>query len=115
MKKYQTKEFAKRWRQFDLIDQLANIGSELNRVIIWQGRDEKKAQEFAYATLDLFDLTIADPRWRYRLKEILRSRYLFCDLLWGKNEFKTSLADLEKDFFRYAYYSRNRRSTNNDN
>ena len=107
---YRTKEFAKRWRRFDLIDQLANIGSELNRVIMWRGKDDQKAKEFAYATLDLFDLTIADPRWRYRLKEILRTRYLFCDFLWGKNEFKTSLKDLERYFFRYAYYSRNRRS-----
>jgi len=109
MRSYQTKEFVKRWRRFDLIDQLANIGSELNRVIMWQKRDKQKVKEFAHATLDLFDLTIDDPRWRYRLKEILRARYLFCDALWGKNEFKTSLQDLEKYFFHYAYYSRNRR------
>ena len=105
---FSSKEFKKRWRSLSLMEQLAHIGSELSRARRWQGKNKEYFLSAAVRTLFLFDLTIEDLRWRRRLKEILRLRYLFCDAVWGKNEFKTSLADLERLSDQFAFAARNR-------
>lgn len=92
-----------RWRKLSLIEQLANIGSELNRALRWQGKDKKLFNSAVLRTLELFDLTIGDPRWRKRLKEIVRTREVFCDTVWNKaKEYHASLSDLERYFFYFA-------------
>jgi hypothetical protein len=58
--------------------------------------------------LDLFDLTLADPRWRGRYIEIARARELFCAAALGDNEYKTTLADLEAYFLPFAIAARSR-------
>lgn len=95
-----------RWPQLSLMEQLANIGSELNRALRWQGKNQALFESAAWRTLELYDLTISDPRWRKRLKEIMRLRELFCDAIWGKKEYQTTLADLERYFFYFALAAR---------
>lgn len=56
--------------------------------------------------LELFDLTISDPRWRDRLKEITRARELFCDAVLGGLEYGTTLEDLDKYFTYFAIAAR---------
>ena len=53
-------------------------------------------------SLELFDLTIQDIRWKSRLKEILRAREVFCDIIYGDNQYQTSLKDLDRYFFYFA-------------
>lgn len=90
-----------RWFEFSLIEQLANIGSEINR-IIKAGNNEKKYRAAITRALELFDLTIQDKRWKKRLREILRVREVFCDIIYGDNQYQTSLKDLDKYFFYFA-------------
>ena len=90
-----------RWFDLSLIEQLANIGSEINRIIKAKS-DQKKFDSSIIRALELFDLTIQDIRWKSRLKEILRVREVFCDIIYGDNQYQTSLRDLDRYFFYFA-------------
>lgn len=90
-----------RWFELSLIEQLANIGSEINRIIKAKN-DQKKFDSSVTRALELFDLTIQDIRWKSRLKEILRVREVFCDIIYGDNQYQTSLKDLNRYFFNFA-------------
>lgn len=91
-----------RWFTLSLAEQLGNIGSEINRVIRARG-DETRYNLAVDRALELFDLTLEDPRWRKRLKEIARTRELFCDAAFGAIEYNTSLEDLNRYFYSFAY------------
>src|SRR5476649_360021 len=87
-----------RWFKYSLAEQLGNIGSEVGRTIRARG-DVERYKHAVSRTLELFDLTISDPRWRNRLKEILRARELFGYAAYGNGEYKTTLEDLDRYFF----------------
>ena len=71
---------AGKWRTLSFAEQMGNIGSEVSRAGRWQGKDEKLFQGAIERALELFDLTLEDPRWHGgRLREIARSREVFCD------------------------------------
>ena len=72
---FQHKELAAgRWHQLSLKEQMGNIGSEVSRAARWQEKDEKLFRGATERALELFDLTLVDPRWRGRLWEINRAR-----------------------------------------
>jgi len=96
---------AGRWFELSLAEQLGNIGSEVSRAIRARG-DEKRFEGAVTRALELFHLTISDPRWRKRLKELTRARELFCDAVCGGTEYGTSLEDLDKYFFYFALAAR---------
>ncbi len=101
------KELAKgKWFQLSLCEQLGNIGSEINRALRWKDRDKDNFEDAVNRALELFDLTLKDPRWKKRLKEIARARELFCDAITGGKEYKSSLQDLDRYFFYYALCAR---------
>lgn len=65
-----------------LLQQMANVGSEVERAIraCAQGSSDRSDRALARA-LELFDLTATDSRWRGgRRREVLRARELFCTL-----------------------------------
>lgn len=97
---------AGKWGELSLIEQLANIGSETSRALNWQNRDEKLYKNAINRALELLDLTISDPRWRKRLKEIVRVREFLGAVIFSDNEFRTSLSDLDKYFFNFALAAR---------
>ena len=97
-----------RWFELTLMEQLGNIGSEVGRAARWRGRDEKLFMGAVERALELFDLTLADPRRRGRLKEICRAREVFCDTVFGANSYSTTLEDLDRYFTHFAVAARNR-------
>ncbi len=100
------KGLKKSWQKLSLVEQLANIGSEVYRAKRWQGENEQYFNNAVDRALELFDLTIADPRWKKRLKEICRVREIFCDIIFGDNQYNTTLEDLDKYFYHYAVAAR---------
>ncbi|GAH13639.1 unnamed protein product, partial [marine sediment metagenome] len=87
MRKFIHKELASgKWFKLSLAEQLANIGSEVSRACKWQGKDENIFWGAVVRTLELFDLTLMDSRWRGRLREIARVREVFCDAITGGRE-----------------------------
>lgn len=74
-----------RWRELPLMEQMANISSEVGRTLKWKlkGKDDLAEGAFIRA-LDLMDATIAVGREgsEFRpclLRELCRARELFCD------------------------------------
>ena len=71
---------AGKWNLLSLAEQMANIGSEVERTISWKakGRMDFSGRAFDRA-IELLDLTIADTKNRTRLKELLRVRETLAD------------------------------------
>jgi hypothetical protein len=96
---------AEGWFKLSLVEQLGNIGSEVSRSIKARANHARYWGAISRA-LDLFYLTVADPRWKGRRREILRVRELFCAAALGSDEYKTSLEDLDKYFHYFALLAR---------
>ncbi len=94
------------WQKLTLLAQLGNIGSEIARAREAEGRNDKFYWGAVIRALELFDLTLDDPRLKGRLWEIARAREVFCDVVFGDKEYKTSLKDLTNYFDQFAYASR---------
>lgn len=92
---------AGRWQRLTLVEQLANVGSEVGRM-----RRPRGAAGALERALELLDLTLADDRWRGRRKEIARARELLCDAVDGGRDYGTTLEDLDRYFLAFAVVAR---------
>lgn len=104
---------AGRWWELSIAEQLGNIGSEISRAVRWTARNPATAQAALFRALELFDLTLADPRHRHsrcRLREIARARTVVVDFFFGDNEYASTAASLQKYFDAYAVAARIARS-----
>ena len=101
---------AGRWQEFSLSEQMGNIGSEASRALKWQEKDEKLYSGAIERALELFDLTLDDPRWRRggRLREIARAREVFVDAVFGGTAYGSTLKDLLPYFDHFAFSARSR-------
>ncbi|MEK9174415.1 MAG: hypothetical protein AAB725_00385 [Patescibacteria group bacterium] len=101
---------AGRWFELTLMEQMGNIGSEVNRTWAWQKKNHAEYNRQALErALELFELTLSDPRWikmNGRLKEIGRARELFCDLFFGQNQYNETGEKLMKYFDEFALAAR---------
>mgnify|MGYP001616435938 CR=1 FL=1 len=95
-----------RWHTLSLKEQMGNIGSEVSRAIHWQHKDKKVFEGAVERALELFDLTLADPRWRGRLREIARAREVFCDAYFGGTLYHSSFDGLRRYFDQFAWAAR---------
>ena len=93
-----------RWFELSLIEQLANVGMDIDRVIRWRqkGNNEYSDQAFERA-LDLLDLTIADPKHKKRLKELARTRELLIDYFVYDNEYSSTDQSWQDYFYPFNY------------
>ncbi|MEO0080965.1 MAG: hypothetical protein ABIL25_01575 [candidate division WOR-3 bacterium] len=105
---FQHKELAAgRWQELDLVEQLANIGSEVERAILWK---EKKNPEYATKAiervLELMYLTIADPKNKSRLRELARLKEALTDYFYSDNRFGSSDQLWRNYFLAFAFAAR---------
>lgn len=65
-----------RWATLSIIEQMGNIGSEVERAIRAHEKGQQERWEYALArALELFDLTATDSRWsENRRREVLLVR-----------------------------------------
>lgn len=94
------------WARFSLEEQMANIGSEVGRAAKWQGENTPLFRGAVERALELFDLTLDDPRWKSKNDEIALAKEVFCDAVLGAKEYKESLLALEKYFLPFAFVAR---------
>ena len=100
---------AGRWSQLSLAEQLGHTGSEVSRAVRWSSRNPDVAQRAFYRALELFDLTLADPRHRLtpgRLREIARAREVVADFFAGSNQYGCTGPSLQKYFDAFAVAAR---------
>ncbi len=94
---------AGRWRKFSLMEQLANVGSEVERALNWRKKGNHDYSRMALErALELLNLTIADPRHRSRLKEMTRMREALLDYFLGDNEFRSTEKSWRDYFYGFA-------------
>ncbi len=100
-----------RWFAMSIAEQMANVGSEYERALRWKERGHTDYFEHALQRmLELFDLTIADPRWRnHRLKELCRVREIVRDQLCSEQPAPWALPDLRDYFLHFGILARNER------
>ncbi|MGH7604531.1 MAG: hypothetical protein ACRENK_11115 [Gemmatimonadaceae bacterium] len=97
-----------RWKSLTLIEQLANVGSEVDRAIKAQEAGRADRRDLAVnRCLELFDLIVADDRWRGpRRREVLRAREQFCMLFWDDHQPLDAAASLSRYFLHFAVAAR---------
>jgi hypothetical protein len=90
-----------------LMEQMANIGSEVGRAArAKEVGNEVRLTHALDRALELFDLTLADPRWRGRRREIARAREIVCDHLVGDDSYGVTLEALDRYFLPFAVAAR---------
>lgn len=100
---------AGRWWELTLAEQLGNIGSEVSRAARWADRNPKLAEGALFRALELFDLTLQDPRLklsRPRLREVARAREVVADFFAGPNQYGSTGASLQRYFDAFAIAAR---------
>ncbi len=113
---YQHKELAEgRWFELNFLEQMANIGSEVERAILWknkknESRSKLHQDEYSIKALDraleLLDLTIAGIRNRKHLKELTRLREALVDYFYFDNQFSSSDKLWRTYFYAFSYAAR---------
>ena len=104
MSGFTSNSFIERWHNLSLMEQLGNIGSEVERIIAWRNKGNADLSTKAlYRSLELLDLTICDIRWRgSKLKELTRTREILCDAFAGDNVYNTPPEFFSKYFYAFA-------------
>ena len=105
---YQHKELAAgRWQLMPLVEQMANVGSEVERALNWRAKNNKVYAEQAFVrALELLGLTIEGARKRPGLRELPRVREALLDFFYGENEYHSTDEQWKKYFLQFAYAAR---------
>jgi len=105
---YQHKDLAAgRWGQLPFPEQMANIGSEVERALNWRAKhnDDYCRQAFE-RSLELIDLSLDSVKGFSRLKELARLREAIVDYFFGTNQFVSTEELLRKYFLNFTYAAR---------
>jgi hypothetical protein len=88
------------WFKMTFFEQMTNVGSEVERTILWKEKNNSEYSKMAFErALELLDLTISDQRNIKRLKELLRVRETLADHFAFDNEYQSS----DKSWRNYFY------------
>ncbi len=99
-----------RWGKFSFSEQMANVGSEVERALSWRTKNNSVySQKAAERTLELLDLTLGAARGLPRLREVARAREVFVDDLIGTNQHQSTEASWKKYFLSFACIVRKNR------
>lgn len=106
--RYQHQQLAKGdWFRFSLVEQLANVGSEVERAINWRNKGNSQYSQLAFErALELLSLTLDDPKNKFRLKEPIRLYELLVDYFAGDNIYGSSDKLWHNYFLAFAYAAR---------
>ena|SRR3989338_5895144 len=108
---YQHKDLAiGRWKRLSFPEQMANIGSEVERALSWQAKNNTAYSQKAFErALELLDLTLDSATDYARLKEVARVREAVADYFAGLNQFNSTGVSWQKYFMPFAYLVRSHR------
>ncbi|MDP2924149.1 MAG: hypothetical protein Q8O30_10600 [Candidatus Omnitrophota bacterium] len=105
---YQHKDLAAgRWSKLSFFEQMANIGSEVERALNWQTKDNiSYSQKASERALELIDLTLENVKNPAHLKEITRLREAVTDYFFGSNQFMSTKSSWRNYFSYFTYAAR---------
>ncbi len=104
---YQHKELASGgWSKLSFCEQMANIGSEVERALNWRTKNTLYYQKAAERALELLDLTLEAVTSFPQRREVARLREAIVDYFFGTNEFKSTEILWKKYFLNFTYAAR---------
>ena len=103
---YQHGDLYKRWNELSFPDQMLNIGSEVNRALKWEHKNEKRCETAFFRALERFHFTVMSlysSGNKHRIKELGRAKEVLYDYLYGGNEYKSTPQSLIKYYNDFMY------------
>ncbi len=92
-----------RWKKLSFFEQMANIGSEVERAINWKNKNNTEYSQLAFErALELMNLTIADKKNHGRLRELTRVQENFIDYFACGNNYSSSEENWKNYFYSFA-------------
>lgn len=86
---------------------MANIGSEVERALNWQAKNNVDYSRRAFErALELIDLSLDSITGLARLKELARLREAIVDFFIGLNEHRSTEASWKRYFLSFTYAAR---------
>jgi hypothetical protein len=105
---YQHAELAAgRWAKLPFVEQLAHVGSEVERAIAWRAKQHPAYSQQAFErALELLDLTLQHADTRPRRKEVALLRETLVDDFAGTNQYHSTDAAWRNYFACFTYAAR---------
>lgn len=99
------------WDKMSLVEQLANVGSEVERTMSWKRKGNDEYSKYAFErALELLSLTKNSCEEKTKLKEITRTYELLVDFFQGENRFGSTNELWNKYFGQLTYLAAKMRS-----
>jgi hypothetical protein len=95
-----------RWYNLSFFEQMANIGSEIERAISWKNKNRDFSYQAVNRALELLSFSIDDKKNVLRLKELTRVYENIGDYFYGDNFFESSDLLWQKYFYNFAFAAR---------
>lgn len=97
-----------RWNKLSLVEQMANVGSEIGRTISWKGKNKKNSELAFYRALELLELTLSDMKNKQggKLKEIARVKEMLVDWYLGSVSYNSTDNQWQKYFLQFNIAAR---------
>ena len=96
-----------KWHKLSFFEQMANVGSEVERAINWRNKNNSQYSLLALdRALELLDLTISDKKNAPRLREIVRVREALADYFCFNNSYDSSDKKWRNYFLAFNYAAR---------
>ena len=93
---------AGRWATMSFLEQMANVGSEVERALNWRSKNNQPFTQNAFdRALELLDLTLQNGGSFPRLKEVARVREGLVDYFSGSNEYLSTDLVWKKYFLQF--------------
>lgn len=95
------------WKKLTFFEQMANIGSEVERTIKWKKKGNKEYSLLAFErALELLDLTVENERSGSRARELLRVREMLADYFSFENNYGSSDEKWQSYFYSFNFAAR---------
>jgi len=96
-----------RWLELSFFEQMANVGSEVERAIKWKNKNNPEYSRMAFERcLELLDFTIEDEKNKKRLKELLRLREVLADYFAFDNIYGSTDQKWQNYFYGFNFAAR---------
>jgi hypothetical protein len=98
------KDLKERWCMLSFFEQMANVGSEVERALGWKEKGNKQYCLLAFErALELLDFTTEIIKESHRLKELKRLREVLVDYFFSDNIYKSAPESWHSYFYAFNY------------
>lgn len=96
-----------RWSSLSFFEQMANVGSEVERALSWEKKENKQYSILSFErALELLDFTTDSIKEIHRLKELKRLREVLVDYFVYENIYGSTPKSWHNYFYAFNYAAR---------